>query len=263
LSQAVVRIKPSDRGGDGDGDDDPDDPDDPQNGVIRLTSSSFPAFESTGEATFTVERVDGSDGEVSVDFTTIDGSAESDFDYISTPGTLTWADGEEGEQTVLVPLIDDDESEDLETISVLLTVATGGASLGDRDIGSIVIVDDDNSSGGCVPDSETLCLQDGRFQITGTWGDFDGNSGPFQVLPSSDQTGLIYFFDPTNIEILVKVINGCPLNGHYWLFFAATTNLEFTIEVTDLETGMTETYENPLGVSPLAVTDTTAFPTCD
>ncbi|MEE8523133.1 MAG: Calx-beta domain-containing protein, partial [Thermoanaerobaculia bacterium] len=177
-SSAVVRIKPNDQD-DGDDDDDDsdgdsdDDDDEGDAGVIKLTALVFPAFESNGEATFTVERADGSDGEVTVDYATIDGSATAGDDYISTEGTLTWGDGEDGEMSVTVPLIDDDESEELETISVILTNATGGASLGVRDVGSIIIVDDDGGEGSCVPDDQTLCLQGGRFQITGSWLDFD------------------------------------------------------------------------------------------
>lgn len=265
VSSAVVRIKPSDR------DDDDDDgggggggggTDDPEPGVIKLTAVSFPAFESSGEAFFTVEREDGSDGEVTVDFSTIDGSAVDGEDYVGTSGTLTWGDGEDGEQTVAVMLIDDTEAEDLETISVILSNATGGASLGERDVASIVIIDDDSGDGQCVPDEFTLCLRDGRFQITGTWFDFDGNEGPFQAIPTGDESGLIYFFDDSNIEILTKVINGCGFNGHYWLFYAATTNLGFSMEVTDLETGQTNVYENELGTVAVTVADTTAFPDC-
>lgn len=262
VTNAVVRIKPSDRDDDDDDDGGDDGGGDGEPGVIKLTAVSFPAFESSGEATFVVERIDGSDGEVMVDFSTVDGSALSGEDYVTTSGTLTWADGEEGEQTVVVPLIDDTEAEELETISVILTNATGGASLGERDVASIVVIDDDGSDGSCVPDEETLCLRQGRFQITGSWEDFDGNTGPFNAVPASDETGLIYFFDPSNFEILVKVLDGCPINGHYWVFYAATTNLGFTMEVTDLSTGDTSTYVNPVGVLPLAVTDITAFPTC-
>jgi hypothetical protein len=267
-STTVVRIKPSDQDDgdddddDGDDDDDPDDPGDGGDpGQIKLTSVAFPAFESSGEATFVVERDDGSDGEASVDYFTIDGSATAGEDYLTAEGTLTWADGESGEMAVVVPLIDDDENEELETITVVLTNAEG-ASLGTRDTGSIVIVDDEGDGGECVPDEQTLCLLDGRFEIVGSWEDFDGNTGPFNVIPASDGSGLIWFFDESNIEILVKMIDGCQFNDHFWVFFAATTNLGFTMEVTDLVSGEVQVYENDAGTVPIATTDTTAFDTC-
>jgi hypothetical protein len=248
-----VHIKPSDQGDEGD---------DTEAGVIKLTSHAYSAIESDEEAEFVVVRKGGSTGAVTVDFMTIDGSAAAGEDYLETAGTLEWADGESGEKPVTVTLIDDMESEGLETITVVLTNVTGGAHLGGRDNASIVIVDDDTVGGECVPDEHTLCLQDGRFQVVGTWEDFDGNQGPFHVVPSTDGSGLIWFFTPDNVEILVKVLNACPVNGHYWVFYGAITNVGFTMEVTDLEAGVTRVYENPVGVVPLATTDTTAFPTC-
>ncbi len=273
LHTAVVRIRPSDRDDDSDSEDsdsedeedsdseDEEDSDGDEPGIVRLTGVAFPAFESTGEAIVTIERAGGDDGKVSVDFATLDGSAHDGEDYLSTSGSLTWADGETGIKAVTVPLIDDEEPEGLETVSFILTHATG-ASLGGRDVASIVIIDDDGADGSCVPDAETLCLQGGRFQVTGTWRDFEGAEGPFRFVPSTDDSGLAWFFSESNVEVLIKVLNGCPLNGHFWVFFAASTNVGFTIEVTDLQAGVGRTSENPSGVVPLATTDVTAFATC-
>ena len=33
-------------------------------------------------------------------------------------------------------------------------------------------------------------------------------------------------------ELLVKVLNGCAINGHRWVFVAPATDLEFTLWVT-------------------------------
>lgn len=262
-STAVVRIKPSDRsegddddgGGDDDGDEDP-------SGVIKLTREKYVAFESSQLATFGVEREDGSSGEVSVEYMTLDGSATDGVDYTGATGVLTWADGEQGEQTIDLVLVDDSEEEATETITVVLTNVTGGAELGRRDTASIQIIDDDRAEGLCVSDEETLCLGNGRFQVTGQWTDFDGNTGAFQMVAGTDDSGFAWFFDEDNLELLIKVLHGCPINGHYWVFFAATTNVAFTIEVTDLESGEVRIYSNPLGVSPETTTDTTAFATC-
>ena len=62
--------------------------------------------------------------------------------------------------------------------------------------------------------------------------------------------------------MLVKVLNACGLNQHYWVFSAATTNVEYTLTVTDTQTGDKKTYFNPLGTAAPAVTDTSAFATC-
>lgn len=75
-------------------------------------------------------------------------------------------------------------------------------------------------------------------------------------------SGLFWFFSASNWELLVKVLDGCSLNGHFWVFSAATTNVEYTLRVTDTRTGEVKVYLNPLGVAADAITDTGAFATC-
>ena len=52
-------------------------------------------------------------------------------------------------------------------------------------------------------------------------------------------------------------------SDEFWVFAcAATTNVEYTLTVTDTVTGSVRTYENDLGQAAQAVTDTDAFATC-
>ena len=252
ISSTVVRIKPEgEDDGDGDGDDD--------DTCIKLDSASFPAFESSGAATFVVEREGDGVGAASVDYATFDGSAIAGTDYTATVGTVSWLDGETGEKSVTVPLIDDAEPESDETISVVLSNAVGG-TLGCRDTASIVIVDDDGGGeGDCVPDDETMCLDDSRYSLRGTWTDFQGGSGAFRAVPSTDQSGMFWFFDSSNLEVMVKILDGCAVNDHRWVFFAATTNVGYTLEVTDMKTGAVKSYSNPIGTRAAATTDVNAF----
>ena len=61
----------------------------------------------------------------------------------------------------------------------------------------------------------------------------------------------------------VTISVGCAgVNGHFWVFAAATTNVEYTLRVTDGETGEERGYFNPLGTSAEAITDTGAFASC-
>ncbi len=115
----------------------------------------------------------------------------------------------------------------------------------------------------CAEDSVTLCLNRGRFRVEVEWRDSRGGAGNGRVVPvSSADSGLFWFFSPENWEILVKVLDGCDINNRFWVFFAATTNVEFTVTVTDSFTGVTREYSNPLGRAADAVTDTAAFATC-
>jgi hypothetical protein len=118
-------------------------------------------------------------------------------------------------------------------------------------------------TGACVPSNTVLCLDGGRFAVEVEWEDFQGGHGPGQVVPtSSDDSGLFWFFAPANWELLVKVLDGCPVNGHHWVFAAATTNVAYTLTVTDTQTDDLWTFTNPAGQPAPAVTDTTAFDAC-
>lgn len=116
----------------------------------------------------------------------------------------------------------------------------------------------------CLPDEHTLCLQDGRFEVSATWRDFDGNVGSAFVNPVSGDSGEMWFFDPNNVELLVKVLDGCPLPDFqsFWVFAAGLTNVEVHLTVTDTEADETWTYGNPRGVPFGPVLDTDAFATC-
>jgi len=43
------------------------------------------------------------------------------------------------------------------------------------------------------------------------------------------------------------VLDGRALNGHFWVFYGALSNVEFEITVTDALSGRRRTYVNPLG----------------
>jgi predicted esterase len=116
---------------------------------------------------------------------------------------------------------------------------------------------------GCAPGPQRLCLADGRFLVEVTWRDFAGQTGAGSVVPSTtEDSGLFWFFDASNWELLVKVLDGCAINGHHWVFAAATTSVEYTLTVTDTHTGQTAVYHNPLGQAAVALNDTQALGGC-
>lgn len=125
--------------------------------------------------------------------------------------------------------------------------------------------DDAPPNGTCVPSATSLCVQEDRFRVEVDWRDFRGNRGVGTVVPGvrSEDSGLFWFFNPNNWEILIKVLDNC--NGstnRFWVFAAATTNVEYTLRVTDTLTNQTKVYFNPLGRTSPAITDTDAFATC-
>ena len=111
--------------------------------------------------------------------------------------------------------------------------------------------------------SSQLCLTPNRFAATAKWLLPDGTRGVGTVVPGSNSTsGLFWFFGSDNWELLVKVIDGCPVNNNKWVFAAATTNVHYQLAVTDVKSGQTKRYFNYFGQSAPAVTDTNAFATC-
>ncbi|MEM9291681.1 MAG: carboxypeptidase regulatory-like domain-containing protein [Acidobacteriota bacterium] len=120
-------------------------------------------------------------------------------------------------------------------------------------------------SGNCEPTAERLCLNEGRFAVEVDWMTPAGTVGKGKGgrLPDADDSGFFWFFNKSNAEMLVKVLNGCntPFNS-YWVFTAGLTNVEVTITVTDTATGEVWTSINPLGSPFQPEQDTQAFKTC-
>ena len=128
----------------------------------------------------------------------------------------------------------------------------------------------------CTPGPQTLCLNGGRFRVEAIWrgtsigsgGVSPGADGVAQASPITDDTGAFWFFDAANLEVVVKILDGGGVNGDFWVFYGALSNLEYVITVTDTETGIIQSYYNPGGSfcpanapCPLAsVADTGAFP---
>jgi len=107
---------------------------------------------------------------------------------------------------------------------------------------------------------EALLLGDGRFRVEVTWQDpFNGGTGVGHAIPDTPDSGGFWFFDPDNTELRVKVLDAQTVNGHFWFFYGALSNVGYRITVTDQRTGRVRTYDNPPG-RLASFADTNAFP---
>lgn len=113
--------------------------------------------------------------------------------------------------------------------------------------------------GACAPSPTSLCLNQGRFRVEMDWTDFQGNSGAGRAVPLTGDTGYFFFSNPANVEVVLKVLDGTALNGHFWVFFGALSNVEYEVRVTDTVTGFRKTYRNPPH-NFASVGDTAAIP---
>jgi hypothetical protein len=91
------------------------------------------------------------------------------------------------------------------------------------------------------------------------WRDRQDRTGLGMAELLTRDTGYFWFFKETNVEVILKILDGQAINGHFWVFYGALSNVEYTIRITDLATGNTRTFFNPLS-NLASVADIEALP---
>ncbi len=115
----------------------------------------------------------------------------------------------------------------------------------------------------CFPGDTSLCLNGGRFKVEVAWRTADGQSGPGHAVSLTGDTGYFWFFDASNVEVVLKVLDACGLNQKFWIFAGGLTNVQVDLTVTDTRTGTVKTYRNTQGTPFQPIQDTGAFSTCN
>jgi hypothetical protein len=112
----------------------------------------------------------------------------------------------------------------------------------------------------CAPTTTVLCLSDARFRVEASWRQSaDGPSLSGTAVPITSDTGYFWFFSPGNVELIAKILNGCGVNGHYWVFAGGLTNVDVTLTVTDTQTAQVRQYTSPAGSAFGPLQDIQAF----
>ncbi len=124
-----------------------------------------------------------------------------------------------------------------------------------------VPVSDELPSSASPITADPLLLGNGRFRVTAEYQIPGGSFQPAAGVRLTDAAGYLWFFDPANVEVFLKVLDACPVNGRFWVFAAGLTNVRVRLRVEDTRTGLVKMYENPLGRPFQPVQDTQAF-TC-
>lgn len=114
----------------------------------------------------------------------------------------------------------------------------------------------------CLEDAFTMCLVGGRFEVVATFDTGRGESGSAEMVRLTDDSGYMWFFNSTNIEVVLKVLNACALNDEYWVFAGGLTNVHVLITVTDSITGAFVQYANPFDTTFQPIQDTSALAVC-
>jgi hypothetical protein len=113
----------------------------PTPGVLVLASNNFTVDENAGTGTVVVNRVNGTSGLVSVNYSVASGTAIDGQDFTGSIGTLLFADGQTS-ATITVPIIDDLLPEGDET-AVLTLSNPDDAGLGTPNTGTLTILDNE------------------------------------------------------------------------------------------------------------------------
>ncbi|HVF59042.1 MAG TPA: choice-of-anchor B family protein [Thermoanaerobaculia bacterium] len=94
----------------------------------------------------------------------------------------------------------------------------------------------------CRPGPDHLCLLGNRYYVDADWSSqFNGTSGEGRAVAAGNLSGYFHFGDASNLELMVKVL---PFSNEVRFFYGQLTNLQFTIRVVDVKTGVVRRYRN-------------------
>ncbi len=112
---------------------------------------------------------------------------------------------------------------------------------------------------------QVLPLLDGRFEATATWATLDGKSGAGQAVAISADSGYFWFFAPSIVEVLVKMVDACGYPGfdNFWVFAGGLTDVEVHLVLRDTWSGLIVSHHNSQGAPFTPLLETGALRVCD
>ncbi|MFO0823962.1 MAG: choice-of-anchor M domain-containing protein [Gemmataceae bacterium] len=238
-------------------------------GAFSFDPAAITVNEGAGTATVTVNRTGGSDGRVTVQYATSNGTAMSGSDYTATSGTLTFND-QETQKTFSVPIIDDAViGEPDETINLTLSAPgpssiagfgvglPGGSLLGMPTTHSITIVDNDDANLPTITAiADKSTPEETPIGVPFTIGDDDGIPGLTVAVTSSNTT----LVPNTAAALAVSPANGSSVASRTLTITPAANQFgTTTITVTVTDAGGAQTLESFL----LTVTSVANPPTAN
>ena len=109
-------------------------------GQAQFSGTLQSVAENAGSVVLTVSRVNGSDGEITVNYQTQDGSAKAGSDYNAASGELVFAEGETS-KSISIAIINNSTVDGSRSFSVNLS----GNNLGATASTNVTITDDDQT----------------------------------------------------------------------------------------------------------------------
>lgn len=128
----------------------------------------------------------------------------------------------------------------------------------DADPGVIVPPPTGAGYSACRPTVAPLTLE-GNIKVSLCYQAPNGDMDDASAVYRSDNSGLLYFFEPDNAEVFVKVLDGCGINRHRWVYVAPLTDVAFNMYINDGR-NPTWTYFNKAGDQGEIRANLMAFP---
>jgi len=214
-----------------------------QPGTLRFSLASYTVNEGSGTANIFVQRVNGDDGAVSVQYSATGGTATAGQDFTAATGTLSWPAGNDVSRSFTVPIVNDGAQEADETVLLTLSNPTGGATL-DGALRNATLTIDDNDSGGTNEGFlTTAAFPDFRFRlrIFQQGGQFIFGRKENACLP---ETLCVSGAVAGRSEVFVRIIGPRP-NGFLWPTIVRFTPARVMVEIQQISTQITNTYDLP------------------
>lgn len=192
-----------------------DNDDAPRAGTIQLANAAYTAKEGNHGIQVVLKRTDGSDGEVTVDLDTIDGTARSPYEYEAVHTTVTFPAGSLT-QTVFIPVYYTDGDKQF---TVQLSNPAGGASLGAVASADVTVEDDGLVRGEVGFDYAAISVDESD--------PYSGGSNPYNHISLRLNLGPDGLDDMRYPTVDYTVTNGTAIEGVDFVF--DTYQLEFDV----------------------------------
>ena len=104
----------------------------------------------------------------------------------------------------------------------------------------------------------------GRFEVKVDW-QTASTSGKGQIMSFGGQraenndSAFFWFFNATNFEMGLKILDACSINNRFWVFISGLTDQGWMVRIRDTKNGATRTYSNAVGHLTSTTADTSAL----
>lgn len=101
------------------------------------------------------------------------------------------------------------------------------------------------TTAGCTEDAYTMCLVNGRYQLTSHWKNqyAGGTEANLSKAKLTDYTGAFWIADASTYEYMIRISTKTD-NGRAWIAIPTFTDVEFWITVTDTINGQSKEYHS-------------------